>query len=143
MENIQAAPLPPEALENYEEYEEEIYLTKKNGIWQMDKYKDGMVSSVVGKELVIALLDVENPLAATFVDGAVLGRTYSALHLKTNLDKEVKHHECFDASIEDIQNVLNNDGLVLAFNPTPLAVTPKLIEYAQAHGINLPDAPQA
>jgi hypothetical protein len=133
-----AAPLPPEAMENYEEYEEEIYLTKKNGVWQMDKYKDGMVSTIVGKELVIALLDVENPIAATFVDGAVLGRTYSALHLKASLDKEVKHHECFDASIEDIENVLKNDGLVLAFSPNQLPMTPKLIQYADEHGITLP-----
>lgn len=114
---------------------EEIYLSKKNGVWFMAHYKDGLVNYKDGKELVVALIDTENPLVSMVVDGPVLGRQYNALHIKYTTEKDNKDHECFDSSKQDIINALDSDGLVLAFSPEKPKVTEKFQRYLDEHGI--------
>lgn len=130
-----------EAINQPEIYEEEIILTKKDGVWQMDHYKNGKVFIQQGKELAIALIDVENPIATTLVDGEILGRQYNSLYVKHNSEKEFKNHDCFESSEERIQEILKGDGLVLAFTTDNMPKTEKFIEYAKNNGIEL-DSPK-
>lgn len=117
--------------------EEAIFLVKNNGVWQMQIIKNGEVKVAEGKELVIALMDAQNPLAATYVDGEILDSQYNSLYVKFNNDKEIKNHNCFNATDEDIMNVLNNDGLVLALSPQNMPRTEKFNQYLEENNINL------
>lgn len=117
--------------------EEAIFLVKNNGVWQMQVIKNGEVKVAEGKELVIALMDAQNPLAATYVDGEILDSQYNSLYVKFNDDKEITNHNCFNATNEDIMNVLNNDGLVLALSPQNMPRTEKFNQYLEENNINL------
>jgi hypothetical protein len=122
-----------------EEYEQQIILTKKNGIWQMDSYKDGYVATREGKELAISLFDAENPIATTFVDGPITGETYNSLYISIHTEKEINQHNCFDNSKEAILKVLEDGGLVLAFSTDKMPQTEKLMEYIAEHNITIPE----
>lgn len=123
-------------------YEQEIYLTKKDGIWKIEMYKDGIWQidkTVEAKELVIAMIDVENPFAITFVDGPILGRKFNGFHMSMKPDKEFKHHECFESNEQAILDVLKNDGLVLAFSPESPPPTENFYKYVEENNITLPE----
>lgn len=135
----------PEQLENMNKNDilqelpqEAVFLVKNNGVWQMQIIKNGEIKVAEGKELVIALMDAENPIAGTFVDGEILDSQYNSLYVKFNDDKEVKNHNCFNATNEDIMNVLNNDGLVLALSPNNMPRTEKFNQYLEENNIQLP-----
>jgi hypothetical protein len=122
-----------------EEYEEQIVLTKKDGVWLMDIYKDGCVTTSEGKELAISLFDFSNPLATTFVDGLITGETYNSLSISIHTEKEFHNHNCFKANKKAILNVLENGGLVLALSVDKMPKTEKLMEYVDENNITLPE----
>lgn len=128
-----------EVLNQPEACDEEIFLTKKNGVWQMNHYKNGEVYIQQGKELVIALIDVQNPFALTLVDGEILGSQYNSLHVKHNPEKEFDHHNCFEGSEEKIHEILKGEGLVLALSKENMPKTENFLQYVKENNIELED----
>lgn len=124
--------------EQTEQYDEQIVLTKKNGVWLMDHYKNDEIILNEGKELVVALIDVQNPFAKRYVDGEILGQQYNSLYLKHNYDKDFEHHDCFKANDVKIEEVLKGEELVLALSKENMPQTKELIQYAKEHDIELP-----
>lgn len=121
------------------EVEQEIYLSKKNGVWFMAHYKDGLVNYKDGKDLVLALIDTTNPLVSMVVDGPVLGNKYNGLYVKYSTEDDTESHKCFESNKQNIMNVLDNEGLVLAFSPDKPKATEQFQKYLEEHDIQEKD----